>query len=184
MSGCRYKFVRISKTLVMIFFCLLSNTKATSMGEENAISSGCGEVGDCIAGQDCDNKCGCDSSAAVLFYNETLDACVVDVKKLLQSLQERYNIQEKLRMEVVRVFQGVTVSVILFMTCVGVCVCTSCIYCIRINYIDNRMKNDIEALAAKLKRECRLKKSLKSPSSDQKAESCNIIVEEAGVFVV
>lgn len=45
------------------------------------------------------------------------------------------------------------------------------------------MKNEIEALAAKLKRECRFKKSKKSPTH-QKAESCNIIVEEAGVFVV
>ncbi|XP_045778828.1 uncharacterized protein LOC123876559 [Maniola jurtina] len=155
----------------------------TSNGDQNATNVACGEVGDCIASQDCDNKCGCDSSAAVLFYNETLEECVVNVKMLLQSLQEKHNIQEKIRKEVKQVFQGVIVSVILFVTCGSLCVCTACIYCIRINYMDNRMKNDVEALAAKLKRECRFRKSVKS-YPHQKAESCNIIVEDAGVFVV
>ncbi|XP_023941444.2 uncharacterized protein LOC112048217 [Bicyclus anynana] len=169
---------------VLLFICLLSTTLATTIGEENVTIPVCGEIGDCIPSQECDNRCGCDSSAAVLFYNETLGECVVDVKRLLQSLQERYNIQEKLRLEVMKVFQGITIAVILFMTCAGLCVCTACIYCIRINYIDNRMKSDIDALAAKLKRDLRLKKSIKRPSPQQKAESCNIIVEDAGVFVV
>ncbi|XP_047538687.1 uncharacterized protein LOC125072206 [Vanessa atalanta] len=160
---------------------------AESSNLENSTTSGCGEIGDCIT-INCDNKCGCDSSSAVLFYNETLDECVVNVKKLLQTLTEKYNnqaaISDKIRLNVERVFQGVIFSGILFGSCASLCVITACIYCIRINYEDTRLKNDVEALAVKLKRECRFKNMSTKQPTQPASESCNIIVEEAGVFVV
>ncbi|KPJ12741.1 hypothetical protein RR48_00567 [Papilio machaon] len=52
------------------------------------------------------------------------------------------------------------------------------------NTIDYRLKKDVEALAAKLKRDCNLKrKTIKRPIQPV-SESCNIVVEGAGVYVV
>lgn len=51
-------------------------------------------------------------------------------------------------------------------------------------FSDYRLKKDVEALAAKLKRDCNLKrKTIKKPTQPV-SESCNIVVESAGVYVV
>ncbi|CAH2087985.1 unnamed protein product [Euphydryas editha] len=146
-------------------------------------TSGCGEVGDCIVTQKCENKCGCDSSAAVLFYNETLGECIVNVKELLRTLTKKYNNEEKIQLEVQKTFRGILFSAILFSSCAALCVFTACIYCCRINYMDTRLKNDVEALAHKLKRDGRLQRSTRKPR-DPASESCNIMVAGAGVYVM
>ncbi|XP_050355736.1 uncharacterized protein LOC126776915 [Nymphalis io] len=168
--------------LLLFSFCLLSHTFAESSSLDNSTAE-CGELGDCIT-INCNNKCGCDSSSAVLFYNETLNECVVNVKKLLQTLTEKYNNQDRIRLSVENVFQGIMFSAILFGSCASICAITACIYCFRINYMDTRLKNDVEALAVKLKRECRFKNMSSKQPTQPASESCNIIVEEAGVFVV
>lgn len=49
---------------------------------------------------------------------------------------------------------------------------------------DNLLKKDVEGLAAKLKTGCKVKKPrMKTPPSPV-SESCNIVVESAGVYVV
>ncbi|VVC99691.1 unnamed protein product [Leptidea sinapis] len=123
----------------------------------------------------------------VLYYNETIDECVLNVKKLLESLSEKHNTQDKIFAEVERVFQGVIFSAILFAACAAMCVVLSCFYCCRINFMDNSLKNDVDALTAKLKREKRYKKvPVTTPPlpNTEPAESCNIIVSNAGVYCV
>ncbi|XP_045453394.1 uncharacterized protein LOC123662623 [Melitaea cinxia] len=169
---------------VFMSFCLLSNAFADTSGVESTTTSGCGDVGDCIDTQKCEDKCGCDSSAAVLFYNETLGECVVNVKELLRSLTKKYNNEEKIEKEVHKVFQGILFAAILFASCAALCVFSACIYCCRINYMDTRLKNDVDALALKMKRDFRLKRCSTKKPRDPASESCNIIVEGAGVYVV
>ncbi|XP_013148726.1 PREDICTED: uncharacterized protein LOC106111244 [Papilio polytes] len=160
-------------TILIIF-----NTYDESSAESEAVTAACNELGDCIAqSHQCNNTIG-------FFYNDTTHDCVVNIKLLLQTLTAKYDTQDKMRLEVLQVFQGVIVSVILFVTCSSICVLGACIYCCRINYIDYRLKKDVEALAAKLKRDCNLKrKTIKKPTQPV-SESCNIVVESAGVYVV
>ncbi|CAG9571803.1 unnamed protein product [Danaus chrysippus] len=91
--------------------------------------------------------------------------------------------QQKILTEVNKVFQGVMVSVILFVLCASVCAFTACVYCCRINYTDRRLQSDVEALASKLKRECRLRTIKKTPTKPAE-ESCNIVVADADIYVV
>ncbi|XP_032522916.2 uncharacterized protein LOC116774325 [Danaus plexippus] len=170
--------------LMLIYICILVTTSGVTSVDTQNTKPGCSEVGDCLISKDsCNNVCGCDSASAVLFYNETLGECVVNVKKLLNSLTERYNTQEKIHTEVNKVFQGVMISVILFVICASVCAFTACVYCCRINYTDRRLQNDVEALASKLKRECRLRTIKKTPTKPAE-ESCNIVVADADIYVV
>ncbi|XP_045539396.1 uncharacterized protein LOC106720842 [Papilio machaon] len=164
--------------LLLTIILITSNAYAVSNTESGSVPAACEEVGDCVAQSDnCNNTIG-------FFYNDTTQECVVNIKLLLQTLTTKYDTQDKIRLEVLKVFQGVIVSVILFVTCSSICVLGACIYCCRINYTDYRLKKDVEALAAKLKRDCNLKrKTIKRPIQPV-SESCNIVVEGAGVYVV
>ncbi|XP_068623180.1 uncharacterized protein [Battus philenor] len=163
--------------LVFIVF-LISHIYCASGSNNDSLSTDCEEENDCVAQIDgCNNTIG-------FFYNETVHDCVMNIKLLLQSLTEKYDTQDKIRLEILSVFQGVIISVILFVSCATICVLGSCIYCCRINYIDYRLKSDVEALASKLKRDCNLKKPKVKMTTEPKSESCNIVVEDAGVYVV
>ncbi|XP_038218996.1 uncharacterized protein LOC119837475 [Zerene cesonia] len=165
--------------------CLLLLLSSVSSSDSKLVhNSDCGEHGDCISSPDeCNKKCGCDIYSAVLYYNETTKECDINVKLLLETLTEKYNTQESVISEANRVFNHVILSVIIFAACAGICVCSACFYCCHINYMDNRLKKDVDALAAKLKRENRYKK-LPRKSPPQSGESCNIIVDNAGVYCV
>ncbi|CAH0719071.1 unnamed protein product, partial [Brenthis ino] len=170
--------------LFVILLFLSANTSAERKDvNQNPIDQGCGEHGDCVNNDICENRCGCHSSEAVLFYNETLDECVVNVKKLLMSLTEKHNTQDNIRQKVDKIFQGILFSAILFVTCATTCMLTACVYCCRINYMDTRLKNDVEALANKLNRDLRFRKTIKKPTQPGE-ENCNIIVPGTDVFVV
>ncbi|XP_072945426.1 uncharacterized protein [Epargyreus clarus] len=165
---------------------------------ESERKSECTENGDCLEikaeiihedKRDCHNDT---TKEPLMYYSQNIDefgniignASVVDIKNLLKTLTEKHNSQDKIEKEVATVFRGVIVAVILFGVCACLCVVTACIYCCRINITDNRLKNDVEALAEKLKRDCKFKKSMKKSPREPVSESCNIIVEDAGVFVV
>ncbi|CAH2055815.1 unnamed protein product, partial [Iphiclides podalirius] len=163
--------------LKLLMYFMLAAHAATS-SDENPIAPDCGEMGDCVAENiECNNIVGS-------FYNDTMHECVINMKLLLKNLTSKYDVQDKVRLEVQKVFQGVIISVILFVSCASVCVFAACIYCCRINYEDYRLKNDVEALAAKLKRDCNLKKPRMKTPKEPASESCNIVVEGAGVYVV
>ncbi|XP_047503828.1 uncharacterized protein LOC125048908 [Pieris napi] len=147
-------------------------------------SNGCGELGDCITSPDnCDKKCGCDTYSLVLVFNETTQECELNIQQFLHTLQEKDDIHEKIIAEAENVFKRIILSVIIVAACSVLCVFSACFYCCRINYLDNRLKKDVDAMAAKLKREKRYKK-IKSEPIPEKAESCNIIVGNAGVYCV
>ncbi|XP_045504681.1 uncharacterized protein LOC123701303 isoform X1 [Colias croceus] len=169
----------------VVWTCLLLFLSSVSSNPVSGHISDCGEHGDCISSPDeCNKKCGCDVYSAVLYYNETTKECDINVKLLLETLTEKYNTQESVISEANRVFNHIILSVIIFAACAGICVCSACFYCCHINYMDNRLKKDVDALAAKLKRENRYKKMPHRPAPPQSGESCNIIVDNAGVYCV
>ncbi|XP_041969885.1 uncharacterized protein LOC121726547 [Aricia agestis] len=180
----------MSKLMLILGLNLLySQVSISSALFNNENSTNCEDFEDCgVENRNCANECGCDSAVAlVMTYNETLGHCVVNYKQLLQSLGQKYNTQEKIREEVEKVFEGIMISVILFITCAGVGFVAACVYCCKICYMDNKLKQDVDALQKKLKRDGILRKTIKPKSktgSGPESESCNIIVEDAGVFVV
>ncbi|CAK1554511.1 unnamed protein product [Leptosia nina] len=145
--------------LLWIWLFLISASISDAVKETDSVSSTCGELGDCITNLDeCDEKCGCDTFSMVYFYNETTQECEMNIKRFLQTLQERDDTQAKIIYEAEHVFQRIILSVIIVAACSVLCVLSACFYCCRINYTDNRLKNEVDALAAKLKRETRYKK--------------------------
>ncbi|XP_063538092.1 uncharacterized protein LOC134747398, partial [Cydia strobilella] len=143
----------------------------------------CNDVGDCLSiGTDCKEKCGCDKDIPTSF-NKTTQECTVNVQLLILSLKEKYNTEAKIRAEADRIFNGIIVAVFLFIACASVCTLTACIYCCRINYTDYQLKKSIKVLAKKMGKKSQMKKPAKVPT-EQVAESCNVIVEDAGIFCV
>ncbi|XP_059061690.1 uncharacterized protein LOC131854587 [Achroia grisella] len=156
-------------------------------------NDGCGVDGDCLSTPiDCGEKCGCDRA---YYYNSTSKQCVLDVKYLMQTIITKYDSKEQdstidngmtrnIKVEAERVFKGIIVSALIFISCASVCVVTACFYCVRINYTDRKLKSDVKALAKKLNRNKKSKKSIVKPPQSPESQSCNVIVESAGVYVV
>ncbi|CAK1589122.1 unnamed protein product [Parnassius mnemosyne] len=166
------------RLLLLICLCLSACTASFGRDDSSAGVSDCGELGDCIA-----ENIGCNNTVGS-FYNDTIHDCVINIKLLLQTLTAKYDTQDKIRLEIDSVFQGVIISVILFISSASVCFLGACIYCCRINYVDYRLKKDVEALALKLKRDCNFKKPRVNAPTKPLSESCNVIVEGAGIYVV
>ncbi|CAG5040933.1 unnamed protein product [Parnassius apollo] len=164
--------------LLLICLCLTACTASFGNNDLSAGTSDCGELGDCIS-----ENIGCNNTVGS-FYNETTHDCVINIKMLLKTLTAKYDTQEKIHSEVQRVFQGVIISVILFVSCVSVCFIGVCIFCCRIHYVDNRLKKDVNALAVKLNRDCNSKRPRVKTPLNPLSESCNVVVQDAGVYVV
>ncbi|XP_052749654.1 uncharacterized protein LOC113515856 isoform X3 [Galleria mellonella] len=142
----------------------------------------CGVDGDCLSSPvDCNEKCGCDRA---YYYNKTSEECVLDVKYLMRTIMTTYDSTENIQIEAEKVFKGIIVSAIIFISFASICVLTACLYCIRISYTDRKLKNDVKALAKKLHRDKKTKKSIMKTPQTPESQSCNVIVESAGVFVV
>ncbi|XP_052749653.1 uncharacterized protein LOC113515856 isoform X2 [Galleria mellonella] len=153
----------------------------------------CGVDGDCLSSPvDCNEKCGCDRA---YYYNKTSEECVLDVKYLMRTIMTTYDstdhdsatengMTKNIQIEAEKVFKGIIVSAIIFISFASICVLTACLYCIRISYTDRKLKNDVKALAKKLHRDKKTKKSIMKTPQTPESQSCNVIVESAGVFVV
>ncbi|XP_013195465.1 uncharacterized protein LOC106138742 isoform X2 [Amyelois transitella] len=151
----------------------------------------CGLDGDCLSTSvNCSSKCGCDEA---YYYNETIKQCVLNVKHLMKAEITIYDpvdpsaandnsMAAHIRRYADKVFRGISVAVALFGACALVCVISACTYCCRINYTDRSLKGDVKALSKKLQRDHKIQKPAKVPRKAE-AESCNVVVEDAGVFV-
>ncbi|XP_047998484.1 uncharacterized protein LOC125235898 isoform X1 [Leguminivora glycinivorella] len=183
-----------------ILFCTFvisgwfSLTSAELPTTENK-SKTCMDIGDCITiDTECKEKCGCDKIIPTTF-NTTTQECVINIHLLFTSLRQKYNTEDndippeeddlatKIRAEADRIFNGVIVSAFLFIACASACTVTACIYCCRINYTDYQLKKSIKVLAKKMGKKSQMKKPVKVPT-EQVAQSCNVIVEDAGIFCV
>ncbi|XP_061717561.1 uncharacterized protein LOC133525290 [Cydia pomonella] len=159
------------------------NTEAAELSPAESKNTTCNDVGDCPSiGTDCKEKCGCDKNIPTSF-NKTTQECTINVRLLSLSLKEKYNTEAKIRAEADRIFKGVIVAAFLFIACATVCTLTACIYCCRINYTDYQLKKSIKVLAKKMGKKSQIKKPSKVPT-EQVAESCNVVVEDAGIFCV
>ncbi|XP_063622680.1 uncharacterized protein LOC134794812 [Cydia splendana] len=171
-----------------IFFCafLISGWCALTSAELSPAESNntnCNDVGDCPSiGTDCKEKCGCDQNIPTTF-NKTTQECTINVQLLILSLKEKYNTEAKIRAEADRLFKGVVVAAFLFIACASVCTLIACIYCCRINYTDYQLKKSIKVLAKKTGKKSQIIKPAKVPT-EQVAQSCNVVVEDAGIFCV
>ncbi|XP_049878785.1 uncharacterized protein LOC126375729 [Pectinophora gossypiella] len=169
----------LSVSIFICILCICSSSAAPDSSDGKLIH--CGELGDCITRRtvDCKEKCGCDR---LYYYNDTTNECELNYDYLRQLVLEKFDTQEKIRSSAEKVFGGIIISVILFVTCASLCVLSACIYCFRVNYTDRRLRGDVKALANKLNRDGKLQKPKKTPTAPV-AESCNVVVEDAGVFV-
>ncbi|KAL0879420.1 hypothetical protein ABMA27_003172 [Loxostege sticticalis] len=191
--------------LVMLLFVLFSAFAyaAPNAESDKAPVTGCEENGDCLSTpQDCHEICGCDRSGLMaIYYNETTKSCVVSFKHLMIAEIKIYGADDeeddegstitggtmsnKIRIEAEKIFNTILISAVFFISCCAVCVISACCYCCRMTYTDYRLKSDVKALAKKLNRDGKLKRlcSRKQPQT-QANQSCNIMCEEAGIFVV
>ncbi|XP_073954279.1 uncharacterized protein isoform X2 [Choristoneura fumiferana] len=167
--------------LVVISSCFAFTYADQSVdGNENT----CGEVGDCLTvDTDCKAQCGCDKTIPT-FYDNGTQKCVINIKLLILSLNEKYNTEGKLQAEADKIFQGIIIAAFLFITCASICVFTACIYCCRINYTDYLLKKSIKELTKKVGAKPRLDKPAVKPTTKPISESCNVVVQDAGVFCV
>ncbi|KAM3966102.1 uncharacterized protein ACR2FA_012975 isoform 2-T2 [Aphomia sociella] len=172
------KLYLMQRAFVVLGLCSFVLTLDTT--DKNV--KGCGVDGDCLSGPiDCNDKCGCDKA---YYYNETTKECVLDVKFLMRTVITKYNPEEIIKVEAEKVFKGIMVSAIIVISCASLCIFTSCFYCVRINYKDRVLKGDVKALAKKLNRTQKSKKSVVKPPEKPESQSCNIIVGSAGLYVV
>ncbi|XP_053616757.1 uncharacterized protein LOC128678889 [Plodia interpunctella] len=82
-----------------------------------------------------------------------------------------------------KVFKGITIAVIFFGSCALISVISACFYCCRINHSDRILRGDVKALAKKINRDQKIKKPKKAPRKIEE-ESCNIVVEDAGLNTI
>ncbi|XP_073954280.1 uncharacterized protein isoform X3 [Choristoneura fumiferana] len=77
--------------LVVISSCFAFTYADQSVdGNENT----CGEVGDCLTvDTDCKAQCGCDKTIPT-FYDNGTQKCVINIKLLILSLNEKYNTED------------------------------------------------------------------------------------------
>ncbi|XP_026724815.1 uncharacterized protein LOC113491840 isoform X2 [Trichoplusia ni] len=131
---------------------------------------------------ECGSKCGCNQ---MYVYDPVGDRCLINFDKVMRKIEIPYPKPQQIFIEGEEIFKGIMVSVLLFMVCAGVCIVTACVYCCRINYTDRRLKSDVKALANKLKKNYNSKKiPKKRMPTPPEAESCNVVVEPAGLYVV
>lgn len=140
----------------------------------------------------CDPKCGCDG---YYIFDEVKNDCVLNLANLMKSEIIKYDARtDELNLghnrmakaiyeEGQKIFRGILISVILFLTCAAICVLSACLYCCRINYSDRQLKREVKSLAKQMHKKCPKTKT-KPQETDPKSQSCNVIVEGAGVFVV
>ncbi|XP_011565596.2 uncharacterized protein LOC105395340 isoform X1 [Plutella xylostella] len=164
------------RLFVLVLVVTIVNVINAKVTDENSTKK-CDAMGDCIS--DCTEKCGCDRA---YIYNETTNECKVNFKYIMSITIEKYNNQEKIRQEAERIFKGITISAIFIICCAATCALTACTYCCRINYADYKLKSDVDALTKKIGRDKQRKPD--KTKIKPEAESCNVIVEDAGVFVV
>ncbi|XP_028161929.1 uncharacterized protein LOC135081196 isoform X2 [Ostrinia nubilalis] len=187
--------------LITLLFVLFSAIAYAVPHDENNKTAAfkCDENGDCPSSStDCHEICGCDRA---IQYNETTKTCVVSFRHLMIAEIKIYDSQDKdsedggtiagggtmsnkIRLESEKIFNSIMISVILFITCCAVCVVAACCYCCRISYSDYALKKDVKALANKLNRDGKLRKISRKQPQTQANQSCNIVCEDAGVFVV
>ncbi|RVE52224.1 hypothetical protein evm_003143 [Chilo suppressalis] len=177
--------------------CLSLGARAEPKDDSVKSANECGELGDCPSSpMNCHEKCGCDRFAAY-HYNETTGMCVLTFKHLMipkvkvyveydpRDVENEHQLSKAIRVEAEKIFKTILISVVIFITCCAICVISACLYCCRITYIDYLLNKDIKVLARKLKRNETIKKGPKRPKlPNPVGESCNIVCEDAGVFVV
>ncbi|KAF9408130.1 hypothetical protein HW555_012104 [Spodoptera exigua] len=141
----------------------------------------------------CHVKCGCED---MYFYDSATDRCLINFTRVFRKVVTNYEnldvnnlpddeMAKLLYIESQKIFKGIMISVFLFILCAAICVISACIYCCRINYTDRRLKHNVKALAKKLNTDYKTKKpSGKRPPARPLSQSCNVVVEDAGVFVV
>ncbi|KAL4717008.1 hypothetical protein ACJJTC_001869 [Scirpophaga incertulas] len=180
-------FVNCLKTVLVLFICFESVSAASGTVNSDVVM----EM-DTSNIMNCHKICGCDRFAAY-YYNETSGECLVSFRHLMIAVITKYEMEgykyaqgmaKKIEMEADRTFNAMLISVLIFITCCAICVVSACFYCCRINYSDYILKRDIKALAKKVDRTHTLKKPIKKKHHEPFAQSCNIVCEDAGVFVV
>ncbi|CAB3252523.1 unnamed protein product [Arctia plantaginis] len=140
----------------------------------------------------CDPFCGCDG---LYVYDSVKKGCVLDLPNLMKRVVVNYDSQSdelinqegmsrSIYIEGQKLFKGIIISVILFITCASLCVVSACIYCCKINYSDRKLKQEVEALAKKMHKTNILKKEHKKPIDDPKAQSYSYCDTESNVYIV
>ncbi|CAH1634908.1 unnamed protein product [Spodoptera littoralis] len=140
----------------------------------------------------CHEKCGCEE---MYFYDSATSRCLINFTRVFKKVVTNYEnldgnnlpddeMAKLLYIESQKIFQGIMISVFLFIVCAAICVISACIYCCRINYTDRSLKSNVKALAKKLNTDYKTKKPVKRPPCPPASQSCNVVVEDAGVFVV
>ncbi|KAJ0172689.1 hypothetical protein K1T71_011828 [Dendrolimus kikuchii] len=140
----------------------------------------------------CQESCSCngtnkEETSTKLDIDQLIVKNLGKIKTLVEVTQDHdimndEGMAKRLRLEADKIFKGIIISLILFMTCASICFITACIYCCRMSYQDRKLKSDIKALAKKLKRNYHTKKPNREPLPAI-SESCNVVVADAGVFV-
>lgn len=149
---------------------------------------------------ECHKICGCDRA---YIYDETKKECVLDNSYILQTTLARssedrsvtnYNqdhdmandegMAKQIFIEAEKFFRSIIISALLFAGCASICVLSASFYCCHINYSDRKMERELKALAKKLNTKYHSKKSIRRSPLEPIEESCNVVVEDAGVFVV
>ncbi|KAG6446903.1 hypothetical protein O3G_MSEX004652 [Manduca sexta] len=144
---------------------------------------------------ECYEICGCDPA---YIYNETLKECVLNMEYMIKALAQtsveksghKYEaadhdianddgMAKNIRIEAEKIFQGIIISVIIFMVCASICIVTACVYCCHINYSDRQLKNNVKGVAKKLKKNYNPTRTVPRSKSLPKEESCNVLVGEA-----
>ncbi|KAI8440995.1 hypothetical protein MSG28_009272 [Choristoneura fumiferana] len=128
----------------------------------------CGEVGDCLTvDTDCKAQCGCDKTIPT-FYDNGTQKCVINIKLLILSLNEKYNTEDydtsleddmasKLQAEADKIFQGIIIAA----------------------FLDYLLKKSIKELTKKVGAKPRLDKPAVKPTTKPISESCNVVVQDA-----
>ncbi|KAH9641510.1 hypothetical protein HF086_017846 [Spodoptera exigua] len=122
----------------------------------------------------CHVKCGCED---MYFYDSATDRCLINFTRVFRKVVTNYEnldvnnlpddeMAKLLYIESQNIFKGIMISVFLFI-------------------LDRRLKHNVKALAKKLNTDYKTKKpSGKRPPARPLSQSCNVVVEDAGVFVV
>ncbi|KAI5635269.1 hypothetical protein NE865_12061 [Phthorimaea operculella] len=169
---------------ILILSVAVINAAPLLMENTEVDMSNCGEIGDCVTvHQNCTKVCGCDNW---YYFNNVTNECLLNIKHLQNLTIEKYNTEEILRSNADRVFNGIFVAVYFFLFSASLCAISACAYCCHLNYSDYKLRDDIKALSQKLERDGKLGNPATKPKkkkTEEIAQSCNVVVEDAGVFV-
>ncbi|XP_035442992.2 uncharacterized protein LOC118271155 isoform X1 [Spodoptera frugiperda] len=180
------------KMVINMLFVVLLTLCPIVYADDGPPEDGILEIHVSLSPKTCHEKCGCEE---MYFYDAATDRCLINFTRVFKKVVTNYEnldsnnlpddeMAKQLYIESQKIFQGIMVSVFLFIVCAAVCVISACIYCCRINYTDRSLKSNVKKLAKKLNTDYKTKKPLVKPPLAPASQTCNVIVEDAGVFVV